>query len=294
MSRSDGWMPLYVGAYLADTMGLNGAQHGAYLLLLMHYWTTGPLEDDDDTLAMIARTDPKVWCKEIGPKVRKFFELRDDGCLHQKRMDAERAKAADISEKRRAAAYASHQSTSGSGPPPSANAPASAPANAGAKGRANGVQQHSKSTCKPPASRADIRAGHLHLQNSKKEGSELRSDAAGAASRLPASPREQLWSEGLSLLRSLTGQSDRAARGAMGKLVRDAKDDCARVFNALWDASDMRPIDPMAWLTAAVKPKFRNGFLQLIADEGMPSVEEEPPDFNPVTAFLERCANGPH
>lgn len=100
MSNGNGWMPLYIGDYLGDTMELDAAQHGAYLLLLMYYWRNGPLPLDDAKLAQIARTELRVWKKTVGPVVKAFFRERD-GRLHQKRADAEIAKAAEAHQRSR-------------------------------------------------------------------------------------------------------------------------------------------------------------------------------------------------
>lgn len=87
-ARPDSWMPLYWGDYLRDTGHLGAAEHGAYLLLIGHYWTTGaPLPDDDTLLARIARMQPKEW-KRARPVVVAFFQ-RDGNTLRQKRIDTE-------------------------------------------------------------------------------------------------------------------------------------------------------------------------------------------------------------
>ncbi|BCZ75893.1 hypothetical protein [Acetobacter phage phiAX1] len=108
-SKSDVWMPIYIGDYLADTMRLSTVQHGAYFLLMMEYWRQGPLPHDADELCAVARTDRKTWDKAIWPVLKRFFSLEEDGFLHQKRADAERAHAEDKRIKRTAAAHAKHQ-----------------------------------------------------------------------------------------------------------------------------------------------------------------------------------------
>ena len=80
-------MPLYVGDYLGDTGHLTTAQHGAYLLLMMHYWRKGELPDDDRQLCKIAKLPLKTWC-EYRATLQDFFY---EGWKHN-RIDAELAK----------------------------------------------------------------------------------------------------------------------------------------------------------------------------------------------------------
>lgn len=85
MSRA--WMPLYVGDYLRDTRDLNTLQHGAYLLLIMHYWQHDALPTDDARLAAIAGLSVAQWRRIREPVQAKFAE----GWKH-KRIDAELAR----------------------------------------------------------------------------------------------------------------------------------------------------------------------------------------------------------
>jgi uncharacterized protein YdaU (DUF1376 family) len=89
------WMPLYVGDYLGDTGHLTTTQHGAYLLLMMHYWRKGELPDDDRQLSKITKLPLKTWC-DYRPTLQDFFH---EGWKH-KRIDAELAKMVRVSEKR--------------------------------------------------------------------------------------------------------------------------------------------------------------------------------------------------
>lgn len=90
--KPDDWMPLHIGKYLANTSHLTRDQHGAYLLLLMAYWTNGgPLDAIDAQLAATVRATPAEW-RKLRPVIARFF-LEQDGKWHQKRADEELAKA---------------------------------------------------------------------------------------------------------------------------------------------------------------------------------------------------------
>jgi uncharacterized protein YdaU (DUF1376 family) len=78
------WMPFYWGDYFGHTRHLTRAQHGAYLLLIGHYWTTGGLPDDDRQLAAISASTPEEWQADK-PVLQAFFY---DGWKH-KRVEAE-------------------------------------------------------------------------------------------------------------------------------------------------------------------------------------------------------------
>ncbi len=96
MSRP--WMPLYIADYLADTAHLSTVEHGAYLLLIMHYWMHRKLPQDEKRLARIARLSDAEW-ESIAPALLDLFgsdwtharidrEIADADEKYQKRADA--------------------------------------------------------------------------------------------------------------------------------------------------------------------------------------------------------------
>lgn len=108
------WMPLYVADYLADTGEMSTIEHGAYLLLIMHYWSNGSLPTDEAKLKNIAKMSAHNWKKSRDTLQKKF----DAGWKH-KRIEQELEKVRAISEKRSKAAQDRHDKER-------ANAPANA------------------------------------------------------------------------------------------------------------------------------------------------------------------------
>lgn len=103
MSSNRAWMPLHIGDYLKDTGHLNAAEHGAYMLMIMHYWQHGALPADERLIARIAKLSPNDWAESRDVLAMLF----GPGWTH-KRIDAELSKADEIIEKRRAAAQGRH------------------------------------------------------------------------------------------------------------------------------------------------------------------------------------------
>lgn len=124
------WMPLYVSDYLADTGHLSMAEHGAYMLLIMHYWQNGGLPTDDARLARICRATAKEWAA-IRDAIAGLF---GDNWQHG-RIDKELATASETMSKRSAAGKAGASARYG---------------NRNADGMANAEQSHAPSPTPSP------------------------------------------------------------------------------------------------------------------------------------------------
>ena len=92
----------YIGDYARDTALLSLAEHGAYALLLDHYYASeSPLPLDMEDLYRIARTVKPEERKAVDKVILKYFTHEADG-FHNTRADAEldRAKPAIDAAKR--------------------------------------------------------------------------------------------------------------------------------------------------------------------------------------------------
>lgn len=97
------WMPFYIRDFIVDTQQLSTMEIGIYLQLLMFCWQHGRLPAEQRRLALIAHCDTRVW-HQRSKFVLGMFKLHEDGTRTHKRVDAELAKAAEISAIKRQAA----------------------------------------------------------------------------------------------------------------------------------------------------------------------------------------------
>lgn len=84
MAKPDIWMPFFIGDYMRDTMHLSNRGHGTYMLLIFACWVRGGwVDDNDETLANIAKLSPSDWIA-TRPIVAPFFKLRDGKWFHSR------------------------------------------------------------------------------------------------------------------------------------------------------------------------------------------------------------------
>jgi len=211
-------MPLYVADYLADTGHLSTLEHGAYLLLIMHYWQNGSLPVEDVKLARIARLTPKEWASVC----HTIAELFASDWRH-KRIDAELAKASENMERRSAAGKAGASARYG---------------NRNGNRIATAGQSHSN----PPSPSPGVEAK-----------ASPPSDPNGSAQNAPNGrddPVKTMFDTGVRVLTE-RGIPERQARSVLGKCRGELKDD-GKLLSILLSVDRENPVEPLAYLSKAV------------------------------------------
>lgn len=222
-------MPIHLGDLLRDTGHLRALLFGAYLLLLMHHWSTGSLPDDDEQLSAIARLTPPEW-RKAKPIIAKFFE---EGWVHGRvTKDLE-------------AAHASYEARAKAGAE-------------GGKAKAKLKQKASNATAQPE------QCSSYHLPLTKVEDSDADASGAGA----PIDHRKRLFDVGLPKLAAMTGKGPDACRSFVGKCLKASGDDAVTVMGLIEEAERNQAVDPSAWIAARLKTtenfngKTRSGIIQ--------------------------------
>lgn len=94
------WYPRYVGDYGSKTSHLSMVEHGAYALLLDHYYSTEkPLNANACVLHRVCRAFADAEKDAVQSVLDQFFTLEDDG-WHNARVDEELKKRSKIKDKR--------------------------------------------------------------------------------------------------------------------------------------------------------------------------------------------------
>lgn len=228
--RPDTWMPMYWADYFADTGELSVIEHGAYFLLIGHYWRKGPLPDDDERLARIARCTPAEW-KRVRSAVAGFFTVADGLWTHG-RIEREWQRAANNVAKRAAAGRAS---------------------------AAQRKRQHNVNTCSTyvaPVLDAPLQQ-NARTSPSPSPREDSVAKATGAAAPLPASDQDLVWGEGLDWLASATNRKPDALRSLVGRWCQAYG--ATAVLAVIRDARAQSPpiVGPVPWIEAALKTRSK-------------------------------------
>jgi uncharacterized protein YdaU (DUF1376 family) len=90
------WYPRFPGDYIRDTAHLSLTEHGAYNVLLDHYYATGePLPAEEPALMRICRAFEDHERAAVTMVARLFFPVNGDGKRHNKRADKQLVEMAE-------------------------------------------------------------------------------------------------------------------------------------------------------------------------------------------------------
>ncbi|MFP5328873.1 MAG: YdaU family protein [Alphaproteobacteria bacterium] len=226
--QSDTWMPVYPGDYYRDTQRLTTEQHGAYLLLLLDYWTNGPPPLDDAVLCSITRL-PTTRFRKHKLTLLSFFQVVN-GKLRHKRVDAEKVKAEQITSERSKAGKA------------------------GAEARWHGSKAIAIAKVLPSDSMA----------NGQQTDAPSPSFPNGKGAFAPDDAGSFVFKEGLALL-VRCGSSPTSARSFLGKCRKAVGDE--KLAGLIQEAERKSISDPKSWLSAAcAKPSEQAGLSAAVID----------------------------
>jgi uncharacterized protein YdaU (DUF1376 family) len=94
-------MPFFVDDFMGGTMHMGAEEIGAYVLLLLHQWNNGIIEDDQQAIERVARCEYSSLTR-----VLRKFERTDDGHLQNRKCEEVRIQREWYMEKQRKNAIA--------------------------------------------------------------------------------------------------------------------------------------------------------------------------------------------
>jgi len=210
-------MPLWVSDFLGDTLDLDAADIGAYMLLLMAQWNRDgeSLPDDAKKLKRVARCG-RNWDKVWG-NISRYFETDDMG-IFSKRL---RLESQNVAAKRLVNAH-----------------------NGALGGRAKALKSNDVGIAN--ATDSLERNSSIPEPEPEREDSEANASDGGAVDFT-----KEVFDRGVSFL-GKHGTPEKQARALIGKWRKVMGDD--ETFKAMADASRAGVTDPVAWISARSAP----------------------------------------
>lgn len=111
----------------------------------------------------------------------------------------------------------------------------------------------SGSVCVASTETAKTGTGTVDIYSSVPTGTGVNAPALPSTENSKPDWRAELFRAGVPIVAGLTGKPNNPTRTLIGKWLKSSRDDCRRVLRVLEDARDANPVDPVAWIEAALR-----------------------------------------